>query len=61
MKTRTTRDRRIIKDLMAGERTLDVSRKYAMSPARVSQLRSEFRDDWESFCAVSETEEKIAA
>jgi hypothetical protein len=61
MKTRTQRDRRIIKDLMAGERTFDVSRKFGMSPARVSQLRSEFRDDWESFCALPETEEQIAA
>jgi hypothetical protein len=50
MKTRTHRDRQIIDDLMAGERTLDVSRKYGISAARVSQLRQEFHDDWQRFC-----------
>jgi len=47
--SRTDRDRRIIRDLMAGERTLDVSRKYGISPARISQLRREFHDDWLRF------------
>jgi hypothetical protein len=46
MKTRTDRERRIIDDLMVGERTLDVSRKYGISPSRVSQLRQEFHHDW---------------
>jgi hypothetical protein len=49
VKTRTDRDRRIIGDLMAGERTKDVSRKYGLSPARVSQLRQDFHADWERF------------
>jgi hypothetical protein len=49
VKTRTDRDRRIIGDLMSGERTKDVSRKYGLSPARVSQLRQDFHDDWERF------------
>jgi hypothetical protein len=62
MKTRPERDRRIIKDLMAGDRTLDVSRKYGMSPGRVSQLRGEFHDDWKRFCALPEAEdEEVAA
>jgi hypothetical protein len=49
MKTRTYRDRKIIDDLMAGEWTLDVSRKYGISAARISQLRQEFHDDWHRF------------
>jgi hypothetical protein len=49
--TRRERDRRMVDDLMAGERTLDVSRKFAMSPARVSQLRREFMEDWNRFTA----------
>jgi hypothetical protein len=47
--TRTDRDRRIVQDLMRGERTLDVSRKYGTTPARISQLRREFMDDWTWF------------
>lgn len=40
------RDRRIIDALMIGERTLDVSRKHGISPARVSQKRRQFRNRW---------------
>ena len=43
------RHRRIILDLLAGERTLDVSRKHGTSPARISQLRREYRHDWRAF------------
>jgi hypothetical protein len=49
--SRTERDRRILDDLMLGERTLDVAAKYGLSPGRVSQLRREPHDDWERFCA----------
>jgi hypothetical protein len=49
--TRTARDRRVVDDLMLGERTLDVSRKYGISPARISQLRRAFQADWQQFCA----------
>jgi hypothetical protein len=49
--TRSARDRRVIADLMVGERTLDVSRKFGISPGRVSQLRTDFLDDWTLFCA----------
>jgi hypothetical protein len=45
------RDRRVLDDLMLGERTLDVAGKHGLSPGRVSQLRREFHDDWEFFCA----------
>jgi hypothetical protein len=49
--SRTERDRRVLDELMLGERTLDVAGKYGLSPGRVSQLRREFHDDWEFFCA----------
>ena len=51
MSSRTERDRRVIRDLMHGERTGDVSKKHGISPGRVSQLRIEFQDDWNRFCA----------
>jgi hypothetical protein len=41
--TRSDRDCRMVLDLMRGERTLDVSRKYGTTPARISQLRRDFR------------------
>jgi hypothetical protein len=47
--TRSERDRRVVDDLMAGGRTKDVSRKFGMSPSRVSQLRREFMEDWRRF------------
>ena len=47
--TLSDRDRRVIADLMLGERTLDVAEKYGMSAGRVSQLRREFLVDWRRF------------
>jgi hypothetical protein len=32
------------------ERTLDLSKRFQMSPARISQLRREFKHDWDRFC-----------
>jgi hypothetical protein len=49
--SRNDRDRGVLDDLMLGERTLDVAGKHGLSPGRVSQLRREFHDDWEFFCA----------
>jgi hypothetical protein len=49
--TRTERDRHLIHDMAANERTLKLARKFRISPARVSQLRREFHDDWERFTA----------
>src|SRR5262249_50448364 len=40
--SRSERDRRIIDDLLQGERTLDVASRHGLSPGRVSQLRREF-------------------
>jgi hypothetical protein len=48
--SRTERDRRVIDDLMMGERTLDVSKKHGLSPGRISQLRRDFQNDWLTFC-----------
>lgn len=48
--TRTDRERRIIDELMIGERTLDVAMKHGLSPARISQLRRDFHEDWLAFC-----------
>jgi hypothetical protein len=60
LKTRTDRDRRVVQDLMVGERTLDVSDKYGISPSRVSQLRNEFHQDWERYCADSAEASQVA-
>jgi hypothetical protein len=49
--SRSERDRRLIDDLMVGERALAVADRYGLSPGRISQLRREFHDDWERFCA----------
>jgi hypothetical protein len=47
--TRSERDRRVIDALMAGGRTKDVSRRFGLSPGRVSQLRRDFLEDWRRF------------
>jgi len=48
-RTHPDRDRRLIDALMLGERTLDVARRYGLSPARVSQLRRAFHRTWLGF------------
>jgi hypothetical protein len=48
-RSHSRRNRRIIDDMLMGERTLDLARKHRLSPARVSQLRRELHDDWELF------------
>jgi hypothetical protein len=47
--THAERDRRVLDDLMLGERTLDVAGKYGLSPGRVSQLRRQFLRDWRRY------------
>jgi hypothetical protein len=47
--TRTDRDRRIVADLMLGERTGDVAARHGLTAGRVSQLRTEFHHDWLAF------------
>ena len=43
------RDRSIVADLMIGERTRDVADKHKVSPARISQKRREYQQDWRNF------------
>jgi hypothetical protein len=43
------RNRRIVEAMILGERTLDLADCHGISPARVSQLRREFRQDWRQF------------
>jgi hypothetical protein len=48
--TLTQRNRQVVDDLVAGEGTGDVARKFGLSPGRVSQLRRQFEGDWQRFC-----------
>jgi hypothetical protein len=52
--TRSDRDRRVIDDLMVGERTMDVAAKRGLTAGRVSQLRRDFHEDWSRFCGLDE-------
>jgi hypothetical protein len=52
--TRSDRDRRVIDDLMVGERTMDVADKHGLTAARISQLRRDFHEDWTRFCSLDE-------
>jgi hypothetical protein len=56
--TRSDRDRQLIDDLMIGGRTGEVARKHSLTPARVAQLRREFYEDWEKFCASPAEDER---
>jgi hypothetical protein len=60
-RTRTYRDRRIMDDLMVGERTSAVARKHGLTPGRISQLRREFHDDWLFFCGGSRDADEAPA
>jgi hypothetical protein len=55
MKTKTDRNRRIMVAMMEGEETSNLATKYKLSPARISQLRQEFHDDWQRFTGVKES------
>jgi len=55
LSTRTDRDRAIIGELMAGERTLEVSQKFQVSQPRISQLRRDYLEDWDAFCEPDES------
>ncbi len=45
----TPKDQEIIRDLARGETTNDVSRKFGLSAARISQLRRKYSDSWYAF------------
>jgi hypothetical protein len=59
LKTLSARDRRIIRWMLKGERTTDLSRRFKISAARISQLRREFQRGWQRF--VGELDEQLAA
>jgi hypothetical protein len=48
--TLSARNRQVVAELMAGERTGDVAQKLGLSAGRVSQLRRQFENDWAVFC-----------
>jgi len=48
--SRSVRDQRLMDELLVGEQTQDVSRRFGLSAGRVSQLRREFHEDWLAFC-----------
>jgi hypothetical protein len=45
------RDRGLIDAMAQGERTLDLAKQFKLSPARISQMRREFAEGWETFHA----------
>jgi hypothetical protein len=47
--TLSPRERRLVRAMTQNERTLDLSRRFELSPARISQLRRELHDDWQQF------------
>lgn len=49
LSTLTARERRIIRAMARNERTKDLSTMFELSPARISQLRQEFHNDWQQF------------
>jgi len=51
LKTRTHRDRKLIAQMAQRERTIDLSQKFQLSSARISQLRRLYHDDWQRFTA----------
>jgi DNA-directed RNA polymerase specialized sigma24 family protein len=58
LETLTRRDRKVAETLVEGESVGAVARMFGISSSRVSQLRSEFRDGWESF--LGQDEEEVA-
>jgi hypothetical protein len=52
--TLTGRERRLVRAMARGERTLDLSRQFDLSPSRISQLRREFQEGWLRFIAGPE-------
>jgi hypothetical protein len=47
--TRSQRDRAVVVEMAKGERTNALARRFNISPARVSQLRRTFYEDWLRF------------
>jgi hypothetical protein len=49
-RTHARRTRRLMEDMMLGQRTRELARKYGLSPGRISQLRRALHNDWRRFC-----------
>jgi hypothetical protein len=49
LKTLTGRERRMVRRMMRNERTMDLSKRFEVSPGRISQMRRELHDDWLRF------------
>jgi hypothetical protein len=54
VKSLSPRERRILKAMSTNERTKELSRRFAVSPGRISQLRRQFRNDWRRFVGDDE-------
>ena len=50
--TLTGRERRMIAAMAQNDRTKDLSRRFEVSPGRISQMRREFHDAWQRFCGA---------
>jgi hypothetical protein len=47
--THSDRNRRVLDDLMLGERTGEVAARHGLTQGRVSQLRRDFSESWRRF------------
>jgi DNA-binding CsgD family transcriptional regulator len=47
--TLTARERRLVREMGNNERTMDLSKRFDLSPARISQLRRELHIAWTRF------------
>jgi len=49
LKTLSARQRRILRAMSLNERTKDLSKRFSISPGRISQMRRDFKDGWQRF------------
>ncbi len=52
LRMQTRRNRQIAERLSLGYSTAEVARKFSVSPGRISQIRRELHDSWQTFTAV---------
>jgi hypothetical protein len=50
LSTLTGRERRMIRVMARNESTKNLAHQFDLSPARISQKRREFHDEWQQFC-----------
>ena len=50
LRTLTLRERTMAKAMMRDERTNDLSRKFGVTPGRISQIRGDLKKSWVGFC-----------